>query len=229
MLNADLLLKNESRCKKISKRSCSVDDDTAAGFHFIAFMPIGGCLWKLDGLERQPMLLGNYPYLFLDHACAEQICIGPVKNDWLAQASPDIQARMAQYEENRIEFAILSLVRDPLIELLSDLAENVNDIKAVESHLDEFHPDWRSFNVHDMEDGKEKSKSEILRGPDAGLGMTEVHLSTTRATQVIRYQLPFESGKAGEAKHKELITAQQGLIMSIQEELQSTRFRARES
>ncbi len=35
----------------------SVDDDAA--FHFIAFVPIDGEVWKLDGLDRQPERIGE--------------------------------------------------------------------------------------------------------------------------------------------------------------------------
>ena len=68
MLNADLLLKNEATSKGKGNKTQGEDDDSAASFHFIAFMPIGENLWKFDGLERQPMSLGkeqcliNYPY-----------------------------------------------------------------------------------------------------------------------------------------------------------------------
>ena len=58
MLNADLLLKNEATAKKGKKRTAD-EDESEGGFHFIAFMPIDDQLWKLDGLERQPMCLGK--------------------------------------------------------------------------------------------------------------------------------------------------------------------------
>ena len=58
MLNADLFLQNEATAKK-SKNKAANGDESEAGFHFIAFMPIENQLWKLDGLERQPMCLGK--------------------------------------------------------------------------------------------------------------------------------------------------------------------------
>lgn len=58
MLNIDLLLKDDTR----KKRNCTdgEDDDSEAGFHFVAFIPIKDRLWKLDGLDRQPSCLGQY-------------------------------------------------------------------------------------------------------------------------------------------------------------------------
>lgn len=60
MLNADLLLENEATAARgKGKKRSGDEDDNEAGFHFIAFMPIDGQLWKLDGLERQPVCLGR--------------------------------------------------------------------------------------------------------------------------------------------------------------------------
>lgn len=35
-------------------------DDTESGFHFIAYVPINGSVWKLDGLRRQPVDIGAF-------------------------------------------------------------------------------------------------------------------------------------------------------------------------
>ena len=59
MLNADLHMKNEVSTRKQVKESQSENDDNEAGFHFIAYVPVKGNVWKLDGLERQPQRLGK--------------------------------------------------------------------------------------------------------------------------------------------------------------------------
>jgi len=66
MLNADLLLKNDVADSKKRKRKAQEDDEASAAFHFIAFVPVDGMIWKLDGLERQPHKVGMVPlhYLF---------------------------------------------------------------------------------------------------------------------------------------------------------------------
>lgn len=64
ILNGDLQLKNDAEAKKRGSRTKSAEDESIAGFHFIAFVPIDGKVWKLDGLERQPQNLGkNSTYL----------------------------------------------------------------------------------------------------------------------------------------------------------------------
>lgn len=65
MLNTDLLLKNEATTKAKGKKRKANEDDSEPGFHFIAFMPIEDQVWKLDGLERQPMCLGMGCLTFL--------------------------------------------------------------------------------------------------------------------------------------------------------------------
>ncbi len=137
---------------------------------------------------------------------------------------------MAQYEENQIEFAILSLVKDPLVDLLSDLAENVNGLMATLSQLDEIQHDWASF----IDNSNGQDKAEFLKGADAGLGLTEEHISKARAMQENEHQRPLESATAGLRKRNELIVAQQCLRIAIQEENQSVgleqaRARARNS
>ena len=59
MLNGDLLLKNEAESKGKGKKGRKDENENEAGFHFIAFVPIEYQLWKLDGLERQPVCLGE--------------------------------------------------------------------------------------------------------------------------------------------------------------------------
>ncbi len=73
MFNIDLSLQNQydDRRKpkkkepttKTTKKSKTVTEDDFidddAAFHFMAFVPIEGEVWKLDGLNRQPERLGK--------------------------------------------------------------------------------------------------------------------------------------------------------------------------
>lgn len=60
ILNSDLQLKHEaeSRRNRSTKRGRE-EHEPDAGFHFIAFVPALGKVWKFDGLERQPQVLGT--------------------------------------------------------------------------------------------------------------------------------------------------------------------------
>lgn len=46
----------KSKSKKERKGGGGWENDEA--FHFIAYVPVNGILWELDGLRRQPVRLG---------------------------------------------------------------------------------------------------------------------------------------------------------------------------
>lgn len=171
MLNGDLLLSNEATTKGNSKKRKASDECSAdeSGFHFIAFMPIEDQLWKLDGLERQPMSLGMNSSSVQSYLQALILCsIGTLQGGWLDQAKPHIEARMAQAEEGQIEFAILGLVRDPLLDLIPKLAENIKSISGLTSRLDSIKPDWRDFETASVRD----QSSGLLTAVDSSYEIT---------------------------------------------------------
>jgi ubiquitin carboxyl-terminal hydrolase L5 len=71
MLNADLALSNDfdkwqKSKKNLKKKNTNKvpkkrkKDDDEAAFHFIAYVPIHRSVWRLDGLQRQPVNLGKF-------------------------------------------------------------------------------------------------------------------------------------------------------------------------
>lgn len=68
-LNADLCLENavsDTRSKKAKtgskaakKASKNKRADDAYGFHFIAYVPVDGYVWELDGLRSKPHKIGE--------------------------------------------------------------------------------------------------------------------------------------------------------------------------
>lgn len=201
MLNADLLLKNEATAKKGKKRTTD-QDESEGGFHFIAFMPIDDQLWKLDGLERQPMSLGS------------------VQSDWLSQAKPDIEARMAQYEEGQIEFAILSLVRDPLLETIPALAKNVKAINALSIRLDIVKPGWKDF-VDSSTNGEIAGTDSLIGNTNLAYGLTQEMLDQAEPSQAVMALCLSDIASDILGHREQLVTTQAGLRMSIREEMQS--------
>ena len=60
MLSSDFQLKAEATSKRSRPaKNKHAEDEINAGFHFIAFVPALGKVWKFDGLERQPQALGK--------------------------------------------------------------------------------------------------------------------------------------------------------------------------
>ncbi|PYH41140.1 ubiquitin C-terminal hydrolase 37 [Aspergillus saccharolyticus JOP 1030-1] len=117
ILNADHQLKTETTSKRSRNQVDQKDLDTI--YHFIAYVAALGRVWKFDGLERQPQVLGT---------CQPD-------DDWLALAKPNILTKMREYEEGQIEFSILSLSQDPLPGLLTELAINVKSLEVINQRL----------------------------------------------------------------------------------------------
>ncbi|KAL2039579.1 hypothetical protein N7G274_007851 [Stereocaulon virgatum] len=202
LLNGDLLLKNEATSKGKGKKGKTEDDENEAGFHFIAFVPIENQLWKLDGLERQP------------------VCLGPIAGDWLGQAKPEIEARMAQYEEGQIEFAILSLVRDPLLNHVSSLAQNIKSIAALSAQLDRVKPNWQDSTAGPT-NGHICEPEGLLSCPDLGYHLTQKEINQAKLPEKV-VNLCLSNMASVMIEHRqELLTNQAELRMSIKEEMQS--------
>jgi hypothetical protein len=86
-------------------------------FHFIGYVPINGNLYELDGLQKGPILLGDY-----NRSCHRRIgwlirlvivSIGDCTLDnWLDKVRPVIQARIAKYQSKEIRFALMAVVQN---------------------------------------------------------------------------------------------------------------------
>jgi len=70
-LNSDLTLQTDYekwvKAKKTSKRKVGKKkvarrkkEEDEAGYHFVAYVPINGSVWRLDGLQKRPVNLGKY-------------------------------------------------------------------------------------------------------------------------------------------------------------------------
>ncbi|KAG8529259.1 uncharacterized protein KY384_005894 [Bacidia gigantensis] len=207
MLNADLLLKNQAT----KKGQSSADDNGESGFHFIAFMPVDDKLWKLDGLERQPM-------------CLAYSRAGPLTGEWVNQVRPDIEARMFRYTEDHIDFAVLSLVKDPLLALTSSLASNVKTINLLTTRLDETGQDWRQFSLEEVTSSRKGELENFLQAADEmyGLAQADIDAAPLEHAYVVRMA---NCTNAGDylALRQHVIADQARLRMDIVEELELAR------
>ena len=76
------------------KKTATVEEEDESGFHFVAYVPAHGKIWKLDGIERRPQTVGD-----LDH-----------DSDWLNMVIPDLQMQWQGASQSELEFSLLSLV-----------------------------------------------------------------------------------------------------------------------
>ncbi|KAI4091754.1 MAG: hypothetical protein LQ348_006903 [Seirophora lacunosa] len=214
MLNADLQLKSDASSRRKSKAKNADEDD--AGFHFIAFVPVQNTVWKLDGLERQPQNLGG-------SGISSKVGKRSItSDDWITHVVPELELRMAQYEEGQIEFAILALVKEPLAQLVPDLAQNIKSIISFSERLSQVNPDWEDF-VHDVtgrdsETGHSMLSSLCVEYERLLEGIDQAELPPT-----VQMQLKNENIQELLAGRQELVTAQAGLRASIRDEAQTIR------
>ncbi|KAI4202571.1 MAG: hypothetical protein LQ350_002514 [Teloschistes chrysophthalmus] len=196
MLNADLQLKNDALPRRKAKTKGTDDED--AGFHFIAFVPIQGNVWKLDGLERQPQKLGPI-----------------IGRDWLVQVAPEIESRMAQYGDDQIEFAVLALVKEPLSTLVTSLAQNVKSIRSVMRRLDCVKAGLKDLRPETLDIATEK---ETIVGPSEQYYLDQLAIDRSKPCDTITIQLEGEEVPDLVGLGQELISVQAGLRVSIMDE-----------
>ncbi|KAJ8115533.1 hypothetical protein ONZ43_g4645 [Nemania bipapillata] len=128
LLSEDLLLDNKYEAaskrekppaKKRKKTSSSSKRKYEPGtYHYIAFVPVNGQVWELDGLENMPLCLGTY---------------APDSTDaWLGVASEAIHKRMSRQNDEFLSFNLLAVCQSPLLTLSHNLATSLATAKALE-------------------------------------------------------------------------------------------------
>lgn len=128
--------------KLFSEADAQLDPD---GFHYVAYLPVDGRVWKLDGLDSYPHLVGDFD--------AEG------GGTWTNVACPEIQARMMMFEGS-IEYSLMAVVHDPMVAAKAELARNVKELQVIDARLSETCAGWKT------RDGAEESGENVVLGPD---------------------------------------------------------------
>jgi ubiquitin carboxyl-terminal hydrolase L5 len=136
----------------------------------------------------------------------------------MSLARPIIEERMLQYEDNQIQFNLLSLCRDPLLTVQDDLSANILAICAVEQQLQLVKPDWKSFV-------DEQESDNTLRGLDVFYKITPEKLENAKMHPSITEVLNDPATTASQLfdKRKELADAQTRLRAAFVEESSNIR------
>lgn len=132
-------VKEKKKKKKGKKSKKKLLDDDAA-FHFIAYVPVHGDLWEMDGLDEQPHKLGP---------CTP--------DDWVDLVAAHLSARM----ESGLEYNIVALVRDPILNYREQLGANIKLLQSIEARLDSVNIDWKTFAAGDDDDTHVTDASEV--------------------------------------------------------------------
>ena len=214
MLNADLALSNEvdkwRRAKNAKKRKEGArksqvktkkkKDEDEPGFHYIAYVPINGVVWRLDGLQRQPENLGmlSSPLKRRDLTDSKK---GEAGKNWMEVARENINLRIAQHIDDGLQFSLMSLCRSPLRTIPENLAENIHSMAAIEKALNTALPDWQQFVE------VEENSPPLPHEPNESFALSEELLANSYAPDTFRRKL-----KASAADPTKLIDLRQGLL-----------------
>ncbi|ORY60893.1 uncharacterized protein BCR38DRAFT_412000 [Pseudomassariella vexata] len=112
--------KTSKKASTTNKKPKKVDPDACN--HYIAYVPLNGKVWELDGLEANPLCLGEHE-----------------EGNWLGRATEAIQTRMAVYEN--LTYNILALCQSPQVSLVDKLATNVACAQNLDT-LFRLNPAW---------------------------------------------------------------------------------------
>ncbi|KAI7537946.1 hypothetical protein KC331_g10642 [Hortaea werneckii] len=138
------------------------------GFHFIAYMPIQGHVWKLDGLDRHPQDLGSFDESGEDDDNNKSSRKEGGGGDWKHLVIPELTARMAQCETG-IQFNLMAVLHDPLQSEREALAQNAKSLQRIETALDGLAEGWR-----ELEGGETSSDTVTTSAVELGISGFEI-------------------------------------------------------
>jgi ubiquitin carboxyl-terminal hydrolase L5 len=143
---------SKSRSRRQSADSVATDDSAESfeenGHHFIAFVPVGKEVYKLDGMDRQPTSVGTFT--------------PEAGETWLDGASDAIASLMAAGDD---DYGVVALIQSPLAPARRLACLTINTLARVESRLDSLDASWRA-SVTDT-DGQEEPTSPRVLGIEA--------------------------------------------------------------
>lgn len=190
------------RADKISEVAAA-EPTNDEGFHFIAYIPIKGHVWKLDGLDRFPQDMGSFSE---DEG-----------GNWMTVAQLALMGLMAQYNASNIEVNLMAIVHDPLGSDRAALLGNVKTLQAADQKLDEVYDDWRSL------EGAE-TKKEVIVNTSLELGITagDVDAAEAEAGTLKKIEEEDDLLKLVEIR-RGIIKQQAGLRATVRDSVEATK------
>ncbi|CAN9239708.1 unnamed protein product [Alternaria alternata] len=129
--------KKGSKSRRAASADTVVSNDSAESVednahHYIAFVPVGNEVWKLDGLDKQPTCMGSFD---------------PQQGEtWLESVSNTISALMAAGDD---DYGVIALTQSPLLSLRKNASLTINTLSQVDARLDNVSAaasqDWRNL------------------------------------------------------------------------------------
>ena len=146
-----------------------------------------------------------------------EVSIGSLNSvDWITEAKPDIETRMASNEEGAGDFVLMSLVQDPLVSLIPALASNVRGLSATAAFLNRITRRWSEFMC--TREGYYNSTTNLVRGPDPEYGLSQAAIDEACVPRSTTDALFQDDCGYTLRNHSDLIAVQAGIRASIKEE-----------
>ena len=172
----------------------SVEEFEANAHHYIAFVPVNGDVWKLDGMDKQPTLLGKY-----DESRGEM---------WFDNVSDRINALIGAGDH---DYGIYAITQSPLVPLRNKLIEADNTIKHVQTRLTSTSGDWKQFLD---EDDREPPSPSFMES------FGEAQRAANPIPESIKAAIDKEDMPALLDRYRSLVATMRNLIMRYMEKEQ---------
>jgi ubiquitin carboxyl-terminal hydrolase L5 len=206
-IKAQLLTEKTKPTKKGTKSRRAASPDTVASndsresaednaHHYIAFVPVGNEVWKLDGLDRQPTCVGTFE---------------PQRGEtWLQSVSDTISTLMAAGDD---DYGVIALTQSPLLSLRKSASLTINTLTHVDTRLDvvsaSTSQDWRN-----LVDANEQPPSPRMLG-------LEEHLITNPISSTIKTTIDSEDMTQLLARRRSLLAQVNQVAANIMMEMQN--------
>ena len=117
-ITADQKAKRAAASKRPRKKRKQevFEEEEDNGFHFVAYVPAGGFVWKMDGMEVLPRKIG---------ALSDD-------TDWLMMVLPELQATWESASSSDLEVSLLSLTA----------RIDTTELEADEEKMERIREDW---------------------------------------------------------------------------------------
>jgi len=239
--------KRTSNSKAHTKDADANDDE---GFQFIAYMPIAGRIWKLDGLDYHPHDLGEVPSsTSISHldghgrvgkdaqgdSGADGATDGPTREqDWMSIVAPALQERMHRYSDGGIEFNLMAIVHDPSASERQALAANIKELTSAVDRVE------RSGTLQSREASLVQGSATpewrtipdlrgipgLLLGPSAELGITQevidaAHFNAPTAGTALDPESAFQTMESSELVNQQALLDRQEVLVKEQPHLRA--------
>ncbi|KAE8858043.1 hypothetical protein PTNB73_09291 [Pyrenophora teres f. teres] len=169
----------------------------SSAHHYIAFVPVGNQVWKLDGLDKQPTPVGSFD---TDNG-----------ETWLRSACDTISNLMAAGDD---DYGVIALTQSPLRSLRNRAGLTINTITHVDTRLDHLSSTGTSPDWHQLVDENEQPPSPRMLGVEANVVANPVQDSLKSA-------IAKEDMQQLLLRRRQLLDQAHGLAANIMVEMQN--------